>query len=164
MSLNDERVGVASRKGAKVQGKKKDSVVSSGDGLRSVTTLVQVLLVFLSICGFAPLRGHHAATSVMDAAHFSAVPFIAMCVQLEELNQVSAKLLVIRMLHDALRSRGRGNETCKISPTSPRTVGHANDSIGEKERFIHVMGNHQGSQLFATPEFEKDLLQLEPGE
>jgi hypothetical protein len=64
----------------------------------------------------------------------------------------------------AARSRGRSKGTSSVPPARRRAAGHHGDALGQEQRLVDVMRDHQRRLARRRPRIDQHLLQLEARE
>ncbi len=79
--------------------------------------------------------------------------------KLEKFDELCAKLVIIGMLHHFLAKARSGEiDFHDLANTGRWPIGHANDPVAEKERFIDIVGDHHGRNPLSTPKTDQNFL------
>src|SRR5260370_36966083 len=82
----------------------------------------------------------------------------------EKFDQIFSEFVIIRMLEYGLAfARPWKSDLKNVSHLSFRAVGHHDYAVGEEERLVHVVRDHEGGFFVASPEFNENLLELHAG-
>ena len=83
----------------------------------------------------------------------------------EEVDEVVADAVVLRVVvHGAACAVTRHGVLHNFCNSCTRTVAHQHDFVGQQNRFIHIVGNHNGGYFFLVPDFNKDILKFASGQ
>ena len=81
--------------------------------------------------------------------------------KLEKFDELCAKLVIVGMLHHFLAKARAGEiDFHDLANTGRWPIGHANDPVAEKERFIDIVGDHHGRNPLSTPKTDQNFLKL----
>ena len=80
-------------------------------------------------------------------------------------DEILAQFVVVRMFHHFFAiARPREGDFEDVADFGFGTVGHHDDAVGEKERFIDVVRDHERGLFVFAPKFDQRLLQFVAGE